>query len=97
MESPTTRQEQLLRLEYQDFVPSPDAVRETKVENGIFDAQIGHGNGVVSNVVIKNGTNSLHGSAYYVFENTYLDANLYDRNASGITRRAPTTRSTRPG
>ena len=71
---------------YTNFVPSPDAVQETKVENGIFDAQIGHGNGVVSNVVIKNGTNSLHGSAYYVFENTYLDANTYDRNASGKAR-----------
>jgi hypothetical protein len=71
---------------YLDFTPSPDAVQETKVENGIFDAQIGHGDGVVSNVVIKNGTNSFHGSAYYVFENTYLDTNTYDRNASGKPR-----------
>jgi len=71
---------------YTNFVPSPDAVQETKVENGIFDAQIGHGNGVVSNVVIKNGANSLHGSAYYVFENTYLDANTWDRNHSGKAR-----------
>jgi hypothetical protein len=71
---------------YLDFTPSPDAVQEVKIENGIFDAQIGHGDGVVSNVVIKNGTNILHGSAYYVFENTYLDANTYDRNASGKPR-----------
>ncbi|MGO8760271.1 MAG: carboxypeptidase regulatory-like domain-containing protein [Terracidiphilus sp.] len=71
---------------YLDFTPSPDAVQEVKIENGIFDAQIGHGDGVVSNVVIKNGTNNLHGSAYYVFENTYLDANTYDRNASGKPR-----------
>ena len=71
---------------YLDFTPSPDAVQETKIENGIFDAQIGHGNGVVSNVVVKNGTNSLHGSAYYVFENTYLDANHY-QNASAHTPR----------
>jgi hypothetical protein len=71
---------------YTGFVPSPEAVQETKVENGIFDAQIGHGNGVLTNVVIKNGTNSLHGTAYYVFENTYLDANTYDRNAKGQPR-----------
>jgi len=71
---------------YLDFTPSPDAVQEAKIENGIFDAQVGHGDGVLSNVVIKNGTNSLHGSAYYVFENTYLDANTYDRNASGKPR-----------
>lgn len=67
---------------YTNFVPSPEAVQEVKVEDGIFDAQIGHGNGVLTNTVIKSGTNSLHGAAYYVFENTYLDANTYDRNAA---------------
>ena len=61
-------------------------MQETKVEDGIFDAQIGHGDGVVSNVVVKNGTNSLHGSAYYVFENTYLDANLYQNVANHTAR-----------
>ncbi len=71
---------------YTGFVPSPEAVQETKVEDGIFDAQVGHGNGVVTNVVIKNGTNQLHGAAYYVFQNTYLDANYYDRNAAGEPR-----------
>lgn len=71
---------------YLDFTPSPEAVQETKVENGIFDAQIGHGNGVLSNVVIKGGTNSLHGAAYYAFENTYLDANTYQNAAAHVAR-----------
>ena len=67
---------------YTNFVPSPEAVQEVKVENGIWDAQFGHGNGVVTNTVVKNGTNDLHGAAYYVFENTYLDANTFDRNSA---------------
>jgi hypothetical protein len=71
---------------YLDFTPSPDAVQETKIENGIFDAQIGHGNGVVSNVVVKSGTNSLHGAAYYAFQNTYLDANYYQNVANHLAR-----------
>ena len=71
---------------YLDFTPSPEAVQEVKVENGIFDAQIGHGDGVVTNVVVKSGTNNLHGTAYYVFENTYLDAKLYQNVA---IKRAP--------
>jgi len=71
---------------YLDFTPSPDAVQETKIENGIFDAQIGHGNGVVSNVVIKNGTNNLHGAAYYAFQNTYLDANYYQNVSAHLAR-----------
>jgi hypothetical protein len=79
---PNDAPERFSGASYLDFTPSPDAVQEAKIENGIFDAQIGHGDGVVSNVVIKGGTNSLHGAAYYVFENTYLDANTYDRNAS---------------
>jgi len=83
---PNDAPERFSGASYTNFVPSPEAVQEAKVENGIFDAQIGHGNGVVSNVVVKNGTNNLHGAAYYVFENTYLDANTYDRNASGKAR-----------
>jgi Carboxypeptidase regulatory-like domain len=71
---------------YTNFVPSPEAVQEVKVEDGIFDAQIGHGNGILTNTVVKGGTNSLHGAAYYVFENTYLDANTYDRNAANQAR-----------
>ena len=71
---------------YSYFTPLPDAVQETKIENGIFDAQIGHGNGVVSNVVVKSGTNSLHGAAYYAFQNTYLDANYYQNVSAHIAR-----------
>jgi Carboxypeptidase regulatory-like domain/TonB dependent receptor len=83
---PNDAPERFSGASYTNFVPSPEAVQETKVEDGIFDAQIGHGNGTVSNVVVKNGTNNLHGTAYYVFENTYLDANLYQNAANGTHR-----------
>jgi len=66
---------------YTNFVPSPEAVQEVKVENGMFDAQIGHGNGTVTNTVVRTGANKVHGAAYYVFENTYLDANTYEKVA----------------
>ncbi len=92
---PNDAPERFSGASYTNFVPSPDAVQETKVENGTFDAQVGHGDGVVSHVVIKSGANSLHGSAYYVFENTYLDANTYDRNASGEPR--PNNQVNQPG
>jgi hypothetical protein len=62
---------------YTGFVPSPEAVQEVKVQTSIFDAQVGHGNGTVTNTVVRNGTNRLHGAAYYVFQNTYLNANTY--------------------
>jgi hypothetical protein len=83
---PNDAPERFSGASYTNFVPSPEAVQEVKVEDGIFDAQIGHGNGTLTNTVIKSGTNSLHGAAYYVFENTYLDANTFDRNAAGEPR-----------
>ena len=64
---------------YTGFVPSPEAVEEVKVGTSVFDAQIGHGNGTVTNTVIRSGTNKLHGAAYYVFQNTYLNANTYEK------------------
>jgi hypothetical protein len=64
---------------YSGFVPSPEAVQEVKVQTSIFDAQVGHGNGTVTNTVVRSGTNSIHGAAYYVFQNTYLNANTAEK------------------
>jgi hypothetical protein len=78
---------------YAGFVPSPEAVQEVKVQTSIFDAQIGHGNGTVTNTVVRNGTNTIHGAAYYVFQNTYLNANTYEKvpneNSSNPAIRTP--------
>ena len=68
------------------FVPSPEAVQEVKVQTALYDAQFGHGNGTVVNTVLKTGANQYHGSLYYVFQNTYINANLYDRNAAHLAR-----------
>ncbi len=71
---------------YTGFVPSPEAVQEVKVQSSIFDAQIGHGNGTVTNTVVRNGTNKLHGAAYYAFQNTYLNANTSEKAHIGAAR-----------
>lgn len=74
---PNDPPERLSGATYAGFTPSPEAVQETKIGTSIFDAQLGHGDGTVTNVVVKSGSNKFHGSAYYVFQNTYLNANLY--------------------
>ena len=71
--------ERLSGASYTGFVPSPEAVEEVKVQTSIFDAQVGHGNGTVTNTVIRTGTNNYHGAAYYVFQNTYLNANTSEK------------------
>lgn len=78
---------------YTGFVPSPEAVQEVKVQTSIFDAQIGHGNGTVTNTVIRSGNNKIHGAAYYAFQNTYLNANTYEKvpNQNGALNPASPT------
>jgi hypothetical protein len=71
---------------YTGFVPSPEAVQEVKTQTGLYDAAYGHGDGVVTNTVLKTGSNTFHGAAYYVFRNTYMDANTYQNVAGGKPR-----------
>ena len=83
---PNDAAERFSGASYTNFVPSPEAVQETKVQNGMFDAQVGHGDGTVTNVVVRTGSNQLHGAAYYVFQDTYLNANLYEKAGLGQVR-----------
>gem|GEM_PF-386774 len=82
--------ERLSGASYTGFVPSPEAVQEVKIQTALYDAQYGHGNGVVTNTVLRSGSNQYHGSAYFVFRDTYMDANTYERvptqNATGTAR-----------
>jgi len=59
------------------WVPSVDSIAEFKLEMGTLSAEYGRSGGSITNIVIKSGTNSLHGTAYEFFRNSALDANLY--------------------
>ena len=59
------------------WVPSVDSIAEFKLEMGTLSAEYGRSGGSVTNIVIKSGTNSVHGSAYEFLRNSYLDANLF--------------------
>ncbi len=83
---PNDAAERLSGATYTNFVPSPEAVQEVKTQTSIFDAQVGHGNGTVTNVVVRSGTNTLHGAAYYVFQNTYLNSRYSQQRLLGQSR-----------
>src|SRR5215510_15740065 len=51
------------------FIPPADAVQEFKVETASFDAQQAHGAGATVNVMLKSGTNELHGTVYEFVRN----------------------------
>jgi hypothetical protein len=65
------------------WVPSVDAIAEFKLEMGTLSAEYGRSGGSITNMVIKSGTNSVHGTAYHFFRNSALDANLYFARGQG--------------
>ncbi len=66
-----------------EYTPSIDAVQEFKVQQNNFSADIGFSGATVLNVVLRSGTNQLHGTVYEFLRNQVLDANNWFSNASG--------------
>lgn len=59
------------------WVPSMESVGEFKLQMGTLPAEYGRSGGSFMNVVIKSGTNALHGAEYDFFRNSALDADLF--------------------
>src|SRR4051795_2730142 len=64
------------------YNPPPDAVQEIKVEAFQADAAYGHTGGGTVNVVMRGGTNQLHGSAYEFNQVSKLAATPFFTNKS---------------
>src|SRR5579883_3178845 len=59
------------------YSPQQDAVQEVRVKAFESDAAYGHTAGGVINMVMKTGTNELHGSLYEFTQPSPLDANSF--------------------
>ena len=57
-------------------LPPPDAIQEFKTEENSMSAEFGRG-GAAVNVVLKSGTNQIHGGLYEFIRNDKLDAVNY--------------------
>src|SRR5436190_5619804 len=57
-------------------LPPPDAIQEFRTEENSMSAEFGRG-GAAVNVVLKSGTNRVHGGAYEFIRNDALDARNY--------------------
>lgn len=62
------------------YSPPQEAVQEVKVKAFDGDAGFGHTGGGTINKVMKTGTNTLHGSAYYFMQPSDLAANNFFNN-----------------
>ncbi len=68
------------------YTPPADALSQFKIQTSAFDAQTGYTAGSTVNVAVKNGTNKLHGSAYYFDRSKALTSNNFFSNRAGVDR-----------
>jgi Carboxypeptidase regulatory-like domain len=62
------------------FQPNIESIQEFKVQTNAFSAEYGRNAGIIVNAISKQGTNSVHGSAWEFLRNEKLDAkNFFDR------------------
>lgn len=67
---------------------SPDAIEEYSISTANYDVSTRRGVGANVNAVTKSGTNNLHGSLYYSFQNadSMIGENQAGKNWSGFER-----------
>jgi hypothetical protein len=66
------------------YTPPVDAVQEVRVKAFDTDTSFGRTNGGTINMVLKSGTNSIHGTLYEFNQPTYLTANNFFNNRNGL-------------
>jgi hypothetical protein len=65
------------------YVPSSEAVAEFKMQTSTLPAEYGKTSGSIMNVIVKSGTNEIHGSAFEFIRNSAMDANGFFANLAG--------------
>ena len=70
------------------YVPPVDSVQEFKIVTNAYDARFGRNSGGVEDVILKSGTNTIHGDVYEYARRQWLDANTW-QNDYNIARAAP--------
>ncbi|MBL8223170.1 MAG: hypothetical protein JNL62_28285, partial [Bryobacterales bacterium] len=68
------------------YAVSQDAVQEFQVNTNGFAAEVGRAGGGVVNVITKSGTNDVHGTAFFFYRDTNLNANNSFNKANGRPR-----------
>ncbi len=66
------------------LAPNIDALQEVNIQTTNYDARFGRSSGGFVNMVVKNGTNQIHGDLYDYLQNGHLDANNFENNLNGI-------------
>ncbi len=66
--------------------PNPDSIAEFRLLTSNYTAEYGRNGGGIISVVVKSGSNQIHGSAFEFLRNRSLDANDYFNIQQGLPR-----------
>jgi hypothetical protein len=61
----------------QIIIPPAEAISAVDISTNNFEAELGRATGAVTNVTLKSGTNSIHGSLFEFIQNNDLNARSY--------------------
>ncbi len=62
------------------YIPPVDSVQEFRMVTNAYDAAFGRNSGGVEDVILKSGTNSIHGDVYEYARRKWLDANTWQND-----------------
>ncbi len=67
----------------QILIPPLEAIATVDVSTSDFDATLGRASGAVTNVILKSGTNDIHGSVYEFLQNSEFNARAFFNPGTG--------------
>lgn len=67
----------------QILVPPIEAIATVDVSTSDFEAELGRASGAVTNVILKSGTNAIHGAAYEFLQNSEFNARAFFNAGTG--------------
>ena len=71
------------------YVPSIEAIREVNIATNANDSEQALAGGASVNVMLKSGTNEVHGAGFAYNVNSKFEANNFFANASGVPKPPP--------
>src|SRR5262249_32266290 len=70
----------------QILVPPIEAIQTVDVSTSNFEAELGRASGAVTTVMLKSGTNNIHGAVYEFMRNSELNArNFFDPSVGHLS------------
>ena len=70
----------------------PEFIQEYRISTSNYSAEYGRTSGFVANAITRSGTNRWHAEVFNYFKGTKLNANGFQENANGVSRRPVKTR-----